>query len=98
MSIIKSNYGNVENVLIVEFGKGTLSLTNSSGESHKSILIKEKEFAPIGEKGKFVETSDDFTPQIVLAFRNRESFEVFKEFVNNIDAEYVYENDSQPCT
>lgn len=92
MSIIKSNYGNVENVLIVEFGKGTLSLTNSSGESHKAILIRENAFSPIGEKGEFLNTSDEFDPQIALAFRNRESFEVFKEFVNNIAAEYDAEN------
>lgn len=88
MSIKQSNYGNIENVTIVEFGKGTLSIVNGCNDAYKSLLIKEKEFNPIGEKGDFKTKSDEFEPQIAIVFHNRESFNVFKEYVNNIDNEF----------
>ena len=90
----KTNYGNINGVTVVEFGKGTLSVTNGiNPKGHKSLLIKQSEFSPIGEKGDFHETSDDFKPEIVIVFHNIESFEVFKEYVNNIDAEFSSENE-----
>jgi hypothetical protein len=91
MSIKKLKYGNFENVTVVEFGKGTIALVNASNENYKTLLIKEKEFSPIGEKGEFKSTSNEFEPQIVLAFRNRESFDVFKEFIDNIETDFDYE-------
>ncbi len=94
MSIKKSNFGNVENVTIVEFGKGTLSVVNGTNDGYKSLLIKEKEFTPIGEKGEFKANSDEFEPQIAIVFHNRESFEVFKEYVNYIDDEFSSEIES----
>ena len=94
MSIKKLKYGNVENVTVVEFGKGTVSLVNTQNENYKLLLIKEKEFSPIGEIGEFKSTTDEFEPQIVLAFKNRESFDVFKEFINNIETDFDYENES----
>lgn len=94
MSIKKLKYGNVENVTVVEFGKGTLSIVNASNEDYKSLLIKEREFAPIGTKGKFKVDSDEFKPQIAIVFHNRESFEIFKEYVNNIYNEFSNENES----
>jgi hypothetical protein len=57
-----------------------------------NYYIKEKSF-PIGEVGEFKSTTDDFEPQIVLAFKNRESFDVFKEFINNIETDFDYENE-----
>lgn len=94
MSIKKLKYGNVENVTVVEFGKGTVSLVNTQNDNYKLLLIKEKEFSPIGEIGEFKSTTDEFEPQIVLAFKNRESFDVFKEFISNIETDFDYENES----
>ena len=94
MSIKKLKYGNVENVTVAEFGKGTISIVNAKNDNYKMLLIKEKEFSPIGEKGEFKSNSDEFEPQIVIAFKNRESFDVFKEYVNNIEADFDYENES----
>lgn len=90
MSIIKGKYGNVEDVIIIEFGKGTLSVCNGTNEKYKSLLIREKEFAPIGQKGELNKTSDEFKPEVAIVFHNKESFDVFKEYVNNINIEYYY--------
>ena len=98
MSIKKLKYGNVENVTVVEFGKGTVSLVNTQNDNYKLLLIKEKQFSPVGEIGEFKSTTDEFEPQIVLAFKTRESFDVFKEFVNNIETDFDYENEQQSCT
>jgi len=88
MSIKVKNFGNVKNVTVVEFGHGTLAVVNGTNEGYKSLLIKEKQFNPIGEKGEFKTNSDEFEPQIAIVFHNVESFEVFKEYVNNIDLEF----------
>jgi len=93
MSIKKLKYGNVENVTVVTFGQGTISLVNAQNDNYKLLLIKEKEFSPIGEICEFKSNTDEFEQQIVLAFKNRESFDVFKEFVNNIEKDFDYENE-----
>ena len=84
-----TNYGNINGVTVVEFGKGTLSVTNGiNPKGHKSLLIKQSEFSPIGEKGDFHETSDDFKPEIAIVFHNKESFDVFKEYVDKIELDF----------
>lgn len=93
MSIKKLKYGNVENVTVAVFGNGTISIVNAKNDAYRMLLIKEKEFSPIGEKGEFKSNSDEFEPQLVIAFKNRESFDVFKSFVNNIENDFEYEND-----
>jgi len=92
MSIKVQNFGNVENVTVIEFGHGTLSVVNGTNDGYKSLLIREKEFSPIGEKGEFKADSDEFEPQIAIIFHNQESFEIFKEYVNNIDIEFKKKN------
>lgn len=85
-------YGNVEDVTIVEFGYGTLSITNSIANdySYQSLLIKSQS-APqkIGSIGGIKhENSDDFNPELAIVFHSEESFSVFEEFVKNIRKEY----------
>jgi hypothetical protein len=80
----KINYGNVENVIVAEFGKGTLSVVDGTNDGYLSLLIKTKEFSPIGEVSGSEKSSDDFKPELVLAFHNAASFEVFYEYVENI--------------
>lgn len=78
------NYGNVENVTVAEFGKGTLSVVDGTNDGYLSLLIKTKEFSPIGEVSGSEKSSDEFKPELVLAFHNAASFEVFYEYVENI--------------
>jgi len=91
MSIKKGKYGNIEDVTIVEFGFGTISIVNGKADKHKSLFIKQKEFSPIGEKGEFKSNSDEFEPQIAIVFHNKESFDVFKEYVDNIERQFTEE-------
>jgi len=88
--ITKQNYGNVENVTIIEFGNGTLSVCNGTNEN-KVLFIKEKEFTPIGEKGEFIPTSDEFKPDVAIVFKNKESFDVFYEYVERIREQFEKE-------
>lgn len=89
--ITKQNFGNVEDVVIVEFGNGTLSVCNGHGENHKSLFIKQKEFSPIGEKGEPTKNTDEFKPEVALVFKNKESFDVFYEYVENVRKEFESE-------
>lgn len=86
--VTTNKFGNVENVVIAEFGNGTIAIVNGTNKTHKSLLIREKEFVPIGEKREFKASSDEFEPQIALVFKNKESFDVFFEFVQNIKNEF----------
>ena len=78
------NYGNVENVTVAEFGKGTLSITDGANDGYLSLLIKSKEFSPIGEVSGSEKSSDEFKPELAIVFHNKESFDVFSEYVENI--------------
>ena len=81
-------FAEVENVTIAEFGNGTISVVNGSNENTKSLLLKSKEFSPIGSASGSENNSNDFKPELVILFKNKESFDVFYEFVNNIKKEY----------
>ena len=93
MSILKTDLAKTNNVTIIEFGKGTLAVTNATNkkDGYKSILIKKKEFSPIGDINSPTKDSDEFKPEIAIVFYNKESFNVFKEYVNNIDLEFTLE-------
>lgn len=77
-------YGNIENVTVAEFGKGTLSITDGENDGYLSLLIKSKDFSPIGEVSGNEQSSDLFKPELAIVFRNKESFDVFAEYVENI--------------
>lgn len=79
-------YGNIEDVTVVEFGNGTLNLVDREHieEGSRSILIKQQDIKEIGLVGPKVDIGDDFKPDLVLFFKNREGFEVFKEYVDNV--------------
>ena len=83
------DYGNVKNVTVVEFGKGTLSIVDgANNEGFLSLLIKTKDFSPIGEVSGSEKNSDEFSPEIAIVFNNKESFDVFYEFVENIKRKF----------
>jgi len=88
-------YGNVEYVTVIEFGKGTLSIVDAENDEHLSILIKTKEYSPIGEVTGNETSSDEFKPEIAIVFNNKESFDVFLEFVENIKTKFYGGSPSQ---
>ena len=83
-----ANYGTVENVDIIEFGNGTIEVgIGSVKDNHKAIYLKEIEKAEIGvELG--VKTVIDMNPDLVLAFTNKKSFDVFYKFVQYIKEDF----------
>lgn len=98
MSIITPfTYGNVEKVTLVLFGKGTVSVVNATGSDHKALLMRSNhQPKKIGEVGEATPTSDDFKPEVVIAFTCEESFAVFEEFVTNIRRDYDKETKMKP--
>ena len=87
--IKKMNYGNIENVVVIQFGFGTTRVVNSAGKQHKSILLgSNDEQKSIGAVGVKHINSDEFKPEVVIVFNSEESFSVFEEFVKNIRKEY----------
>jgi hypothetical protein len=78
-------------MLLLLLDKEQFQLVNTQNDVYKFTYKRKKSF-PIGEVGEFKST-DDFEPQIVLALKNRESFDVFKEFINNIETDFDYENE-----
>jgi hypothetical protein len=88
-------YGNAENVTVVEFGNGTLAIVDAEGDSHLSLLIKTKQFSPVGAISGSEKNSDEFNPEIAIVFNNKEGFNVFSEFVENIKLKYLSENTKQ---
>lgn len=90
MSIYKQDYGNVPDVTIVAFGKGSVIMTCSSNKEdvRESLLFKSCEPVPIGSSTGRVNNSDEFEPEVVLTFYNKESFEVFKSYVDKIAEKY----------
>jgi hypothetical protein len=97
MSITTPSYGNVEKVTLVLFGKGTVSVVNATGSDHKALLMRSNhQPKKIGEVGEATPTSDDFKPEVVIAFTCEESFAVFEEFVANIRRDYNNEARMKP--
>lgn len=89
------NYGNVENVTVAEFGKGTLSITDGANqEGYLSLLIKSKDFTPIGEVSGNEKTTDEFKPELAIVFHSKKSFDVFLEYVENIKKKFETELNS----
>ena len=82
-------YGNIENVIVAEFGKGSLSVTSGDNEDHLSLLIKTVSPGPIGAVGEPTNNSDDFRPELALVFTNKESFDVFYDYVKIIKKDFM---------
>ena len=86
------NYGNVTNVTVVEFGNGTIGISNAFNDNSKSIVMKTAEPQPIGSDRQAHLNTDEFEPEVVLFFRSKESFDVFFNVVSKIKAEYEQSN------
>lgn len=84
-----TSYGKVKKVTIAEFGKGTISIVDGANEDGRlSLLMKTKDYSPIGDISGSEKNSDEFKPQLVITFHNKESFDVFYEYVENIKRKF----------
>jgi hypothetical protein len=82
-------YGNTEDVTVAHFGEGTISITNGGNESHKCIAMKSINKHKIGECIGGEISSDEFKPELVIAFTNKESFDIFYEYVEEIKKQFT---------
>lgn len=92
--IRKIKYANIDNVTVVEFGLGTVSIVDAEGEDYQSLLIKTNDFTPIGEITGSEKNSDEFKPELALVFHSKESFDVFFSYVENIKQRFEDELES----
>jgi len=83
-----ANYGAIENVTLVQFGKGTISIVSGTTENHESILMKTCPKRTIGSRGVKVEDSNIYKPEVAIAFHSEESFNVFFEIVLEVKASF----------
>lgn len=94
-----AKYGDVENVCIVEFGKGTLLVNHTERveeDNTCSIIIKTSsspgipnQYVPEGHpdfvhKDTRPYTTNDFKPEVVLYFHNLEGLEVLQSYINDV--------------
>lgn len=79
-----TKYGNVENVTVAHFGNGTISICNSTN----GIFMKSVNKSKIGEIAGTEGLLDEFKPEIAIFFTNKESFDVFYEYVQNVKATF----------
>jgi hypothetical protein len=63
MSIKKLKYGNVEDVTVVTFGHGIVSLVNTQNDVYNYYLSKKRVFT-IRRIGEFKSTTDEFEPKL----------------------------------
>ncbi len=85
-----TKYGNVENVTVAEFGNGTISITNGGNDNHLSLVMKTIEKNQIGTVIGGEISSDEFKPELAIVFTNKESFQVFYEFVQNVAKDFTF--------
>jgi len=80
------SYGKTKRVTVLEFGSGTIQIIPSKGFMHNSILCKQSKYRKVGDKisAKKLNNSDDFKPQVVLAFENIESVDVLLESLSEM--------------
>lgn len=89
--------GKVTAITLAVFGRGSVVMTNNSLGNKKMLFIKTSLPArEIGTKDDSdANTLEQLSPDIIISFENRESFNVFKKFVNRIDKEYEEENNTK---
>lgn len=79
-------FGKIENATIAIFGNGTISIVDGYNKelAYRSIMMKTIPKKEIGEVVGSEKNSDEFIPELVIIFENKESFDVFYDYVLNI--------------
>lgn len=88
----KARFGKTKDVTMLEFGRGGIGLIGVQNFGVKCILLKNIKNQQIGtpfDPGKDV---DDFEPDVVISFLNKESFDVFYYYVQQIKASYTIDS------
>ena len=91
--------GDVKDIVVAEFGNGTLSVVNSSNpDGSKSILLKTIPKQEIGDlifpSAKDTD-SNDYIPELILRFNNYKGFEVLMQYMFNVMDSYHAETGLQ---
>lgn len=78
-----TTFGALENVTVLEFGKGDIMITHGDNEKHQSVHFKTTESFEVGQVHKNPEgaTSDDFKSEIIMTFDNPNSIDVLMEYL-----------------
>jgi len=89
--IINTTLGDVENVTVATFGNGTMRVTSGEAKdkTYKGLFLGDSEEPrAIGEVGEPTPTTNEFLPKIAIHFHNKESFDVFYHYVENIRKDF----------
>lgn len=76
-------YGSVKCYSFLEFGKGDIKVVDALGEGHVSVLFRNDSVHAIGENDPTTGgiSSDEFNPNVVMAFDNPDSIDVVIDFL-----------------
>lgn len=90
-------YGNTPGVTVVQFGSGTVKIAIGINESHSSVLFRSQAPRPVGETTpKCGDTSDDFAPEVALAFTNAASVRVLIEMLWKVELGLATKENTTP--
>lgn len=90
-------YGNTPGVTVVQFGSGTTKIGIGINENHSSVLLRSCSPGKVGETtSKCGETSDDFVPEVALAFTNAASVRVLIEMLWKVELELSTKENNTP--
>lgn len=89
--IFKSKFQNTSNVTVLEFGDGTVTLQGCYIPDSETKIIMYKSSPPdkIGLSKSEFKTTDEFEPEIVMSFKNKESFDAVYDYMTFIKNEYL---------
>ncbi|MCT4287374.1 hypothetical protein HZP25_11685 [Elizabethkingia anophelis] len=96
--IHKAKVGSNENVTIVSFGDGTVSFSAgyTPDLSRKFLLFKkDSKGVPGIYKTGSERTIEDFNPDIIFEFKNKESFDYFIDFLTIAKSIFIQEKIKQ---
>lgn len=77
-----TNYANVEDVTVIDFGKGSINLAVAVNEKYMSLLMKSKDADKTGATD-----SNDYKPEVAMIFNNSASVRILIEMLWKVELE-----------
>jgi hypothetical protein len=77
--------GKIKAKALLEFGKGDIQVVNAKGEDYAAVLFRNSTIRPIGSEDPTTNgtTTDDFKPNVVMAFDSTNSIDLLIEVLEN---------------
>lgn len=90
-----ASIGEAKNVIVAEFGNGTLNLQPSQGVDYNALLIKSQEPHKIGESSSAYlgKKAEEYNPEMALIFRNPESIQVLIDQLEVVKKSFCSKNE-----